>query len=417
MGLFQKAASIVPGQGLLQKSLEMIVENRTDVPPYLTQEELDLLVKNKKPSVVSYKKVEPPIPAKVPRTWSEAGIKSPPLRGPMIDADEFDKHKKGKGKTRKGVSTEADPTDSIISAIFAVPQSIEHPSQAFGVLTERLSIAKGAILLYDPVRTEYAPWAGVGYDTTSLHRLRIPLGASESFNAAANGRPIVVAGAAELARYNGYFSNRELALITRLIFVPFIYGDKLIAILMISSASPPYSSQELFLLGLERIAGAASPAFQKAREERLRETESAEDVRSKTLEEMFSRLFSSRTAAGKQILFFSLSLGALEGKILAAIPLLDPFRLEEDLCYFLQCFTADLGHSVYLGQGDYLFAVYGLEKENADLFLHQLKLFFGGLFGGLDGVLDSLNESAIMKIHSYPEDGDGVAHIVSLFSR
>ncbi len=415
MGLFQKATSIVPGQGLLQKSLQMIVENRTDVPPYLTQEELDLLVKNKKPAAVSIKKSEPPIPAQVPRTWSEAGITSPPIRGPMIDADEFEKHKKGKGKASKGVSTAADPTDSIISAVFAVPQSIEQPSQAFGVLKERLSIAKGALLLYDPVRMVYAPWAVVGYDTTTLHRLRIPLGASESFNAAANGRPVVEAGAAELARYNGYFSNREFALITRLIFVPFIYGDKLIAILIISSASPPYSSQELFLLGLERIAGAASPSFQKAREERLRDAEDSQDMRPKTPEEELSRLLSSRTSTGKQILFISLSLEALEKKILTAIPLLDSFRLEEDLRHFLQCFTSDLGRSVSLGKGVYLLAVFGLEKENVDLLLHQLRVFFGGLFGGLDGVLDTITESAIKKIHSY-QDGDDAARLVSLFS-
>jgi hypothetical protein len=415
MGLFQKAASIVPGQGLLQKSIEMIVEKRTELPPYLTQGEIDGLLRTRKPHSVSIKKSENPIPPRVPRTWIEAGIEAPPLRGPHIDGTEFTKNNPRKSKAAKA-SAAADPTDGIISAVFALPQSVEHPSEAFGILKERLSISKGALLLFDPVRMVYAPWAGVGYDTTTLHRLRIPLGASESFNAAANGRPIIVSGTSELARYNGFFSNREFASVSWLILVPFIYGDKLIAILVISAAAPPYATQEQFLMGLERIAGAASPAFQKAREERLRETEDREDTRPKTLEEELARFLASRAAAGKRILFFSLSLEAMEKKILTAIPLLDSFRLQEDIRYFLHNFTADVGRLISMGRSNFLFAIYGLEKENVDLFLHQLRVFLGGLFGRLDGALDSLTASAINRSHMYPDDGDGVPHLVSLFS-
>jgi hypothetical protein len=417
MGLFQKATSIVPGQGLLQKSLQMIVEKKTELPPYLTQEEIDLLLKKsrKRPSTV-LKRTENPVPANVPRTWSEAGMTPPPMRGPMIDKEEFSKNGVKTAKGAKRASSAADPTDDIISAVFAVPQSVEHPSQAFVVLKERLSITKGSLLLYDPVRMVYAPWADIGYDETTLHRLRIPLGASESFNAAANGRPIVVSGAAELSHYAAYFSNREFSLVSWLILVPFIYGEKLVAILMVSAANPPYPSQDAFLMGLERIAGAASPAFQKAREERLRGAEEGEEQRPKTLEEELTRLISSRSAAERKILFFSLSLEALEKKVLSLIPLLDSFRLEEDVTYFLRCFTSDTGRAISIGQGKYLFAAYGLAKRDVDLFIHQLKIYLSGLFGSLDGVLDTVSVSNIKKIHSFPDDGDEASHLVSLFS-
>ncbi len=412
MGLFQKAVSIVPGQGLLRKSIELIAENKAETSPYLTQEEIDGLLKKRKPSPVSFHRSENAKPPNVPRTWAEAGISAPPLRGPTIDGTEFEKN----NTRRKKAPGAADPTDGIISAVFGVPQSIEHPSAAFGILKERLSLRKGALLLYDPLRMVYAPWAGVGYDTTTLHRLRIPLGAGESFNAAANGRPIIVSGTAELAHYAMYFSSREFALVQWLILVPFISGEKLIAILMISMADPPYPDQERFLMGLERIAGAASPAFQKAREERLRLGESAEAAPPRTLEAELTRFLSAKHAAGRKILFFSLSFDSLERKVLAAIPFLDSFRLQEDLRHFLQLFTADTGRLAPAGKCTYVFGIFDLEKHNLDLFLHQLRAYLYGLFGGLDGVLDSLTASSVKKIHSYPDEGDGVAHLVSLFT-
>jgi hypothetical protein len=334
----------------------------------------------------------------------------------MIDNAEFTKSRQKEKTASRRTGTAADPTDAIISEVFSVPQGIEHPSQSFGVLKERLSITKGVLLLFDPVRMVYAPWAAVGYDTTTLHRLRIPLGASESFNAAANGRPVVVSGAAELAPYKSYFSNREFAHIIWLILVPFIFGEKLLAILVITAATPPYPTQELFLMGLERIAGAASPSFQKAREERLRDEENAVEARPKTLKEELSQLLSSRRSPRKKILLFSLSLEALEKKVLSAIPFLDSFRLEEDIRYFLKCFMSDLGRSISLGQGIYLFTVDGLPKQNVDLFLHQLRVFLGTLFGPLNGVLDSITSSTLRGIHGYPDEGDSVAHLVSLFS-
>ena len=57
-------------------------------------------------------------------------------------------------------------------------------------LTTLLGSAKGALLLYDPVRLVYAPWAVRGYDQTTLHRMRIPLGANNAWNAMANGLPL-----------------------------------------------------------------------------------------------------------------------------------------------------------------------------------------------------------------------------------
>ena len=66
---------------------------------------------------------------------------------------------------------------SILAALRALPDDVELPSRLFTVLKDALGIARGALLLYDPLRMVYAPWASCGLDQTTLHRMRISLGA------------------------------------------------------------------------------------------------------------------------------------------------------------------------------------------------------------------------------------------------
>ncbi len=426
MGLLQKAATIAPGKGLLHKSLEILADKNVERSVLLTQQEINELLAHRKISPPPVRITESLAPQAIPRTWAEAGLSAPPLRGPLIDATEFEKSRGAKKAPyaaphkvapppAEHAAPAADPTESIISEIFAIPSSVELPSKVFAILKERLSIDKGALLLYDPSRAEFAPWAIIGYDTTTIHRLRIARSAGQELAGGGNGRPLVVARANEIKTYEKYFSSREIALIDRLILVPFISAENLLAILVISASSPPFATEEAFFTSLERIAGAASPAVEKAREERLRGVEPKSETPSATLEEELSRLLSSPTLSRKRVLFLSLSLEEYEKRILSEIPYLDPFRLEEDMRHFMQAFSADLGRAVPIGKASYLMAIQDLEKKNLDLFLHQLRVFLGAFFGEVDGA-GVLDDSSIEKTRSFPDDGDSIAGLVSFFS-
>ncbi len=434
MGLLSKAAaSVAPGKGLLVRSLELLGEQTPeDRPLLITQPEVDSLFRNRTASRPVLRKTRKLTPSEIPLTWAAAGIHAPVGLSPLIDTTEYQKAFKAEHRAQGGKPSAhppkvehpgsgQDPTEGIISAIFALPQGVELPARIFSLLTDRLSISKGALLLLDPARSVYAPWASIGFDPTTLHRLRIPPEMGESIGSAANGRPVVAMdraartggassdGAQDLSRWESFFSSRELALITRLILVPFLAGEKLLALLLIASCKPPFPSDDGLLTCLERIAGASAPAVQKAREERL--SGYAAEPSAGTLEESITDLLSSKP--GTRMLFFSLRLEGYRNRVLEGIPHLDSFRLEEDIRLFLHRFALDLGRALPLGGSTYLFAIQGMEKRDLDLFLHQLKSHLGILFEEPDG---ALSPSAVQKLRYYPAEGDSVPGLVSFFS-
>ena len=175
------------------------------------------------------------------------------------------------------VREQQDPAEAareIVAAIQALPDGLELPSQLFSALAEQLSIEKGALLLFDPVRLVYAPWASLGYDQTTLHRMRIPLGANESFNALANGSPVLVEDASTRGAYEQYFSAREFSSLSRILLTPFITAEKLVGVLLLTALKPPFAGDAELLQCLKAIADAGSPRVQKAREKKLRRADS-----------------------------------------------------------------------------------------------------------------------------------------------
>ena len=144
----------------------------------------------------------------------------------------------------------------MVAAIQALPDGVELPSQLFSALTEQLSVEKGALLLFDPIRLVYAPWASLGYDQTTLHRMRIPLGANESFKALANGSPILVEDASTLGAYEQYFSAREFSSLSRILLTPFITAEKLVGVLLFTALEPPFPGKAELLECLKAISDA-----------------------------------------------------------------------------------------------------------------------------------------------------------------
>jgi hypothetical protein len=305
-------------------------------------------------------------------------------------------------------------TEQIIKAMAALPQGVEIPSELFSLLVERLSIARGALLLFDPVRSVYAPWASVGYDQTTLHRMRIALGANASFNALANGAPLSVSEAASLAAYQPYFSSREFSGLSRILLAPFIAEQKLIGVLLVTEASPNLDGDEDFLSCLARLAQAGSIQVQKAREEKLQRA-GAQGLRPGASPVEEASRFLSTVSPKAQVLFFSLSLEEYARKIVSAHAHLDAFRLAEDLQYFLGAFVSDIGTAIPLRQGLTLVGLQAFDAADMDLFLHQLTVYLEGLFGG-NGAASPEAPPVIRKTRMWPADGTDVQELVDFLS-
>ena len=309
-----------------------------------------------------------------------------------------------------------DVLEEVLTAIAALRGGIELPSRLFTALAALLGLRKGALLLYDPVRLVYAPWAVLGYDQTTLHRMRIPLGANDAWNALANGGPIVLAGPQAVSPFQQYFSSREISGVSRLILLPFIADEKLIAVLLVTEIDSPLEKEEDLVACLARAAEAGSLRVHQARAARVAAT-GATGVRPEPvgLKDEPTRFIASIGASRKTVLLVSLSLEEFSKSVLKAHEHLDPFRLHEDLSYFLGSFLSDVGKALPLRQGRFVFALPDFEASGLDLLIHQLSQFLHGLFGSNGTTADGVSPR-VLGSATWPADGADLGTLVESLS-
>jgi len=303
----------------------------------------------------------------------------------------------------------------ITSEVSSLGDGVELPSSLFTALKKNLSILKGALLLYDPARLEYAPWASVGYDQTTLHRLRISLGANETFNALANGKPLIVTEE-EKKKFQPFFSSREFSLANRIVLSPFISEETLSGVLLVTSTKQLFKDDEQMLQCLEQVSAAASPLVHKARGKLARPT-GVRAVRpaADTAASQITQLVNSLAARGRKLLFASVSIAGFRERILSSHEDLEPFRLTEDVRYFLDCFLADQGSAVTLGADLFLVCLQDFPRANLDLFAHQLGLYLGSLFESDAGTFPAAGV-AVKTSRLWPDEGSDVGELLAFLS-
>ena len=305
--------------------------------------------------------------------------------------------------------------EEILTAISTLRAGMELPSRMFTALTTLLGARKAAFLLYDPVRLVYAPWAVRGYDQTTLRRMRIPLGANEAWNALANGRPLILAAPA-LTQFQQFFSSREFSAMSRIVLVPFIADDTLIGVFLLTDLESPLTTDEELVECLARASEAGAPRVQEARAARV-----AAAVASGTRPEAVStgdetsKFLDAIESSRSPLLLAALSLEEFTRGVLLSHHDLEPFRLHEDLVFFLGSFLADVGRALPVRQGRFVLALPGFDRAGLDVFSHQLSLFLHGLLG--DGQAhDPTLAPRILKVSGWPAEGADLRTLVESLS-
>jgi len=407
------------GPGLMGRSLKALKDNPPRPAPAASTDGADLIPVSRvlesttKAAPVSQLSIELagedsvriPIPVRV-----EAPAEEAPQAVPAAAAAPLPRAPVTPGKRSLDAVLE-----EILTAISTLRAGVELPSRLFTALTTLLGARKAAFLLYDPVRLVYAPWAVRGYDQTTLRRMRIPLGANEAWNALANGRPLILAAPA-LAQFQQFLSSREFAGMSRLILVPFIADDTLIGVFLITDLDSPLSTDDELVECLSRASEAGAPRVQEARAARVAaavasgvrpETVSAGDETSKFLD----AIGSSRSP----LLLAVLSLEEFTRGVLLSHHDLEPFRLHEDLVFFLGSFLADVGRALPVRQGRFVLAMPGFDRSNLDVFSHQLSRFLHRLLG--DGQAhDPSLAPRILKVSDWPVEGADLRTLVESLS-
>jgi hypothetical protein len=475
MGLLDKALSARSEesrpQGLLKRSIDLAEPPAPGV--LVTQQELDALLRSRPapgPSPApEVQRAGARPPAAVPLTWTAAGLAAPAGdTGPTISQEELESVlAKGlpaggtvESPTAKAPMTgeapagqaavpendhaesplpvealpegllasatktkqasppdEGDPVKAasarLLPAIRSLPRGIELPAAVFSQIVSGLSLVKAAFLLYDPLRMAYAPWASVGYDETTLHRLRISLGANPSFNSISNGTPAVVAGKDDLGQYQKYFSSREFSQISSLLLVPFIHEEKLIGVVMVSESQGPLSGTKELMELLASIASESAPMIHAAREAKLASLASPSIGADGRGEKELDAFLETARGENRKVLLLSLSLAGLLKAVMGRASHIDAFRLREDIRTILNGFLAGLGKAFALpaAADTWILAVRDGRKTDAHLLLHQLAAYLERVFAGVDAS-DTVNPAAAHAL-GWPEECGDVREILA----
>jgi len=134
-----------------------------------------------------------------------------------------------------------------------------------------------------------------------------------------------------------------------------------------------------------------------------------------TLKDEPTRFLSSIGPSRKTVLLLSLSVEDYSRSVLKAHEHLDPFRLHEDLSYFLGSFLSDVGKVLSVKQGLFILALPDFETAGVDLFVHQLSQFLRGLFGSNGARADAAGPRVLRSV-SWPADGADLESLVASLS-
>jgi hypothetical protein len=372
MGLLKRARSqygasrsdrLAP-RGLLRKSLELIDKSRSQqLTPTIDQRELDAPIGATLADIPAGRETKSP--ESVPRTWKESGRVAPrEVEETPAENEQF---------------TEAERHERLWAGLREIEDGIESPGRLFSLVKEQLRLARAALLLYDPVRMVFAPWAVHGFDETTNHRLRIPLGANDTMNRLAAGKTFLLSRPEELQPFKQFFSFREFSTMSTLLLIPFTSESKFMGVLL--SVNPGQTNLEVF----ETLARRGAKHLYTARERHLEGVKRGTPPRPESLRETVRATLQPYLQQGFSPLMIRINTAKLVESIRKQNPYIDLFRLNQDISRVVLSLFQSLG-SVFQVDGERMLIVVANKSQgDSELLLYHLRATLGRLLPELAG--------------------------------
>jgi hypothetical protein len=359
MGLFKRARSFHRASraanfsgGLLQKSLhflDKVFPTSSGPTKSVGQAELDRILAVPTGALQEVPTgIQKQTPESVPRTWLEEIESEGDLAG-----------------------STADKLEELLTRLSELEDGIEAPGRFFSLVKEQLRLKRAALLLYDPVRGVFAPWAAHGFDETTNHHLRIPIGANETMNRLAAGKVILASDPDTLNRFQQFFSFREFSTLENLLLVPFIHENKFMGILLIAEMEGDFNQSDLS--GFETLAVRAAGLFYQARERRLEAAKRGIPEKPESLRESVRDAVQSCLAAGAPPIIMGVNTADIIEKVTNRNPYIDPFRLREDIARVILSLFQSVGPVFQIDRERILILVTRTPERDPELLLYHLK--------------------------------------------
>jgi hypothetical protein len=330
MGLLKRARSLHgasrsdhrASRGLLRKSLDFIDKLIPhQLTPTIDQRELDAPATSTLAHIPTG--IEKKSPESVPRTWRESGQTAPP--------------EEVESPAESEPLTDAEREERLWAGLREIENGIESPGRLFSLIKENLKLERAALLLYDPVHMSFAPWAVHGFDETTKHRLRIPLGANDTMNRLAAGKVFLLSGSEELQPFQQFFSFREFSTLSNLLLLPFTSESKFMGLLLIADADR--TNLELF----ETLASRAATHLYTARERHLEGAKRGIPQRPESLQETVRKALQPCVDKDFSPLMIRINTAGLVEAVRKRNPYIDSFRLNQDISRVVLSLFQSLG--------------------------------------------------------------------------
>lgn len=282
-----------------------------------------------------------------------------------------------------------------------LPESIQLPAHLFSLLVSTIDVRKGALLLPDYDESLFVPWASVGIDATTLHRLRLPEEDIDTVQARGGGG--IVWKGEELHGFAPYFSRREASQLEQLLLFPFVSGETVQAVLLLLET--PYFEDGAEYLRLI-LAAVGEPAAQIVQKQRLRYSEimrHAVVFKSTELEIVAERL-ADRAPRGVHLVH--LSLADIVSQVVSENAYLDSYRVWQDLLRIVASLFASTGSVCELNQHQLLLLLHGSLEDSLGLIVYHIGVTIAEL-------LPELSDVPVVRFESrnYPADGSDLLEL------
>ena len=370
MGLLKRARSVhgasrsdpQASRGLLRRSLDLIDKLLPHkLTPTVDQNELDAPAATSLTDIPAG--IEKKSPESVPRTWGESGKSAPPKdEQPPVESKPL---------------TWAERQQRLWAGLRKIEDGIESPGRLFSLLKEELELERAALLLYDPVRMTFAPWAVHGFDETTRHRLRIPLGANEPMNRLAAGKVFLLSNPEDIQPFQQFFSFREFSTLSNLLLLPFISENKFMGLLL--AANPVHTDLELF----NTLSTRAAAQLYEAREKHLEGAKRDTPHRPESLRESVHAALQTSLEKDRSPLMIQINTSSLVQAARKRNPYIDAFRLNQDISRVVLSLFQPLGSVFQIDSERMLILVTNtaqpIQEGDHELLLYHLKATLGRL--------------------------------------
>ena len=248
-----------------------------------------------------------------------------------------------------------------------LPRSIQFPAHYFTLLTDNLQFEKAALLLPDHDSGFYVPWAAAGFDTTTLHRMRVSTeDAQELLSRSPAG---YVWQGDDLARIAPYLSRRETTTIRQVLVFPIGNSEATDALLIVAASPYLESGQEFLRVILAAIAEPSARAIAHNRSRVTRRLASAVVFKLEDIETIADRITSR---VDQPIIVAALEIGDAISQISTTNAHIDRFRVRRDILQIVASLFATTASTIDAGTQKALLLIHSDAVEDVELIAHHI---------------------------------------------